>query len=251
MRRRPDFAALARQHARDFDPEIAMKSQLFAALFLNAALAPAAALAADHTVSMAGHGEVKAIPDIATINAGVTTSAPTAAQALAANTLRMTGVFAVLTKLGVAQKNIQTINFSVSPQYSNGDNNGPGHVTGYQVSNDVSVRLEDVSRLGAALDALVGAGANQMNGISFDIARPAPLLEQARSDAVADALTRAQTYARAAGVALGPVLSISEGGGEVRPLRMAAPMFAMAKAVPVAAGQQSVGADVQMVWEIH
>ena len=228
-----------------------MKYRLFAVLILTAALSPAAAFAADRTLSMAGHGEVKAIPDSVTINAGVTTSAPTAAQALTANTARMTGVFAALTKLGVAQNNIQTLNFSVSPQYSNGDNNSPSRVTGYQVSNEVSVRLEDISRLGAALDALVSAGANQMNGISFDIAQPAPLLEQARGDAVADARTRAQTYARAAGVTLGPILSISEGGGEVRPLRMAAPMFALAKAVPVAAGQQSVTADVQMMWEIH
>jgi len=119
------------------------------------------------------------------------------------------------------------------------------------VNNEVSVRLEDVSRLGGALDALVSAGANQMNGISFDIREPAPLLEKARAGAIADARLRAETYAKAAGVALGPIQSIGESGGEVRPLRMAAPMVFAAKAVPVAAGEQSVTADVSVVWEIH
>jgi uncharacterized protein YggE len=185
------------------------------------------------------------------INAGVTTNAATAAQALSANTARMKGVFAALEKMGVPQKNIQTANFSVSPQYSNGANNEAPRLAGYQVSNEVSVRLEDVGRLGTALDALVSSGANQMNGINFSIQDSAPALEKARADAIADARVRAETYAKAAGVTLGPVLSISEGGGEVHPLRVAAPMMFASKSVPVAAGEQSVTADIAVVWEIH
>ena len=165
-------------------------------------------------MAMTGHGEMRATPDMAQVTAGVTTSAPTAASALAANTARMSVVFAAIKKLGVADKDIQTTNFSVSPQYTNGGNNEPSRLTGYQVNNEVSVRLEDVTRLGGALDALVSAGANQMNGISFDIRQPAPLLEKARIQAIADARARAQTYAKAAGVTLGAILSISEGGGE-------------------------------------
>ncbi len=228
-----------------------MKSRFLPALLLALSLSAPAWAADTRTLSMGGHGEVQGTPDLATITASIATSAPTAAQALAANTARMAGVFAALKKMGVADKNIQTVNFSIAPQYAGGGNDNPRRLTGYQVSNEVSVRLEDVAKLGAALDALVTAGANQMNGISFDIAQPAPLLEKARTDAVADARARAETYAKAAGVTLGPILSLSEGGGEVRPLRMAAPMFAMAKAVPVAAGQQSVAADVSVVWEIH
>lgn len=232
-----------------------MKNRLFLGLVLAAGLvAPALAtpaLAADpHTLSMSGHGEVRAVPDMVSVTAGVTTSAATAASALAANTARMKTVFASLEKLGVAEKNIRTVNFSVSPQYATG-NNEPPRLTGYQVNNEVSVRLEDVTKLGGALDALVSAGANQMNGISFDINEPAPLLEKARTGAIADARARAETYAKAAGVTLGAILSISEGGGEVRPLRMAAPMVFAAKAVPVAAGEQSVTADVSVVWEIR
>jgi len=228
-----------------------MKTAIFLGLALSAVLATAPASAETaRTISMTGHGEVRSAPDMAQVTAGVTTSATTAAQALAAKTARMKTVYAALQKLGIPEKNIQTVNFSVSPQYANGNNEAP-RLTGYQVNNEVSVRLEDVSRLGGALDALVSAGANQMNGISFDIREPAPLLEKARAGAIADARLRAETYAKAAGVALGPIQSISEGGGEIRPLRMAAPMVFAAKAVPVAAGEQSVTADVSLVWEIH
>jgi uncharacterized protein YggE len=233
-----------------------MKNGLFLGLALAALLAAPAlvtpALAADpRTIAMTGHGEIKAVPDQAQVSAGVTTSAATAAQTLAANSARMRGVFAALEKMGVPQKNIQTSNFSVSPQYTNGENNGPRRLTGYQVSNEVMVRLDDVAKLGNALDALVAAGANQMNGISFSIQNSGPMLEKARADAFGDARARAETYAKAAGVSLGPILSISEGGGEApRPLYRMAASFAGAPA-PVAAGEQSVSADVSVVWEIR
>lgn len=224
------------------------------ALMMGAAasLSTPALAAEQRTLSMGGHGEAKAAPDLVSINAGVTTSAPTAAAALSANTTRMKGVFAALTRLGVPEKNIQTVNFSVSPQYANNrENNEAPRVTGYQVNNQVSVLLEDVSRLGGALDALVTAGANQMHGINFSIKEPAPLLAKARADAIADAKLRAETYARAAGVTLGPIQSISESGGVVMPYRADRMMMASApKAVPVAAGEESVTADVSVVWEI-
>ena len=159
---------------------------------------------------MSGQGEVRAAPDTVTLSAGVTSEAPTAAAALAANTSRMQGVFAALKKLGMADKDMQTANFSVSPQMTGGNNNTPIRITGYQVSNQVQVRLDDVSKLGAALDALVNAGANQLNGVNFAIKDTAPLLTQARMGAVADARARAETYAKAAGVTLGPILSLSE-----------------------------------------
>ena len=226
-----------------------MKTAIFAAALTAALACPA--LADPRTIAMSGHGEVKAAPDQVQVTAGVTTSAATAAGALAANTTRMKGVFAALTKLGIPDRNIQTVNFSVSPQYTNGGDNQPPRLTGYQVNNEVSVRLEDVSRLGTALDALVTSGANQMNGISFSIQETAPLLVKAREQAVADARARAEVYARAAGVALGPILSISEGANDTpRPMYKPVAMLA-SRAVPVAAGEESVAADVSIVWEIH
>ncbi len=227
-----------------------MKSGFYLGLALMALAAPAWA-ADPRTISMTGHGEVRSPPDMAQVSAGVTSNAVTAAQALAANSTRMKSVFAALERLGVPEKNIQTTSFFVSPQYTNGENNNARRLTGYQVSNEVSVRLDDVTKLGTALDALVSAGANQMNGISFSIQNTVPLLEKARTGAIADARARAETYAKAAGVSLGPIVSISEGGTEAP-----RPMYRMAASVavpppPMAAGEQSVTADVAVVWEIH
>jgi uncharacterized protein YggE len=225
-----------------------VKTIIFAALILTAGLtagmSPASAqTASSRSLTMSGQGEVRAAPDTVTLSAGVTSQAPTAAAALAANTARMQSVFAALKKLGVQDKDMQTANFSVSPQMADG-NNQPPHVTGYQVSNQLRLRLDDVSKLGPALDALVTAGANQMNGIDFAIKDAAPLLAEARADAVTDA--------KAAGVSLGPILSIIENGGQgPRPVFMAMQMARTAKSVPVAAGEESITAEVSIVWEIR
>ena len=228
-----------------------MKYRLFLVLAAWPVLAgPALADPVSRTVTMSGQGEIRAVPDTVTLSAGVTIQAATAAAALAADSSRMQAVMAALKKQGVANKNIQTSQFSVSPQYANNDGQAP-RLTGYQVTNEVSVRLDDLSKLGATLDALVTAGANQMNGINFSIADTTALMAQARQQAVADALNKAQTYAKAAGVTLGAIQSISESdNGGPRPLYAAAPM-AMARAVPVAMGEERVTATVSIVWQIQ
>jgi uncharacterized protein len=213
-------------------------------------LASAQSLSPPRLITMSGHGEARAVPDTAMVSAGVSAQAATAAAALAANNSRMQTVLAALKKQGVPDKNVQTSNFSISPQYANGNNEAP-RITGYQANNQVEVRLEDVSKLGVTLDALVTAGANQMNGVSFSIRDDAALLSQARAAAVADARLKAETFSKAANVNLGGILSIGESGNEgPRPLYAAAPMMVRSKAVPVALGEQSIGADVTIVWEI-
>jgi uncharacterized protein YggE len=229
-----------------------MKSAVLAALILAAALGPAQAqTVAPRTLTMTGQGEVRAAPDSVTLSAGVTSQGQTATAALAANITRMQGVFAALKKLGVSDKDMQTRNFSVSPMMSDGANNQPPRVTGYQVNNQARVRLNDVTKLGAALDALVTAGANQVNSVDFTIKDPARLLTQARGDAVADARAKAETYAKAAGVSLVSILSISENENSGRrPLYAAMAMVRCTKGVPMAAGEESVTAQVSIVWEI-
>jgi uncharacterized protein YggE len=217
------------------------------------ALPAAAESASPHTITVTGHGEAKAAPDSAMVSAGVTTQAKTAAAALSENSAAMNRVFAALKRLGVEAKNIQTSNFTVSPQFTPyNSNSGNGQrIVGYQVSNQVDVTLERTAGVGPAVDALVAAGANQMNGIGFTIHDPKPLLASARAAAVDDAAARAQVFAKAAHVALGPILSIEEGGTvPVRPLYA---MRAMAEAAPtpIAAGEQTVAADVTIVWEIR
>ena len=229
-----------------------------AGLCLIAAVAPlAAAHAADmaHTITVTGQGEAKGVPNQAQLSAGVTTTATTADAALAENARKMNGVFAALKRMGVPERSIRTSNFSVSPQYPpyNQNATGPQRIVGYQVSNQVDVTLDDVKKLGAALDALVAAGANQINSVGFAIRDTATLLNSAREAAIADAIKRAQTYTHAADVTLGSVLSIQETSFEVpRPMyRMEAMAAAPPDSTPTAAGEQSVTASVTVVFEIR
>ena len=224
---------------------------------LLTALAPLAATAADvpHTITVSGTGAAKAVPDQADLSAGVTTTATTADAALAENARKMTAVFATLKRLGVPDKSIQTSNFTVTPQYPPYNQNASGQqrIVGYQVSNQVDVILDDVKKLGPTLDALVGSGANQINQVGFDIRDQAGLLATARAAAIADAVKRAQTYTHAAGVGLGPVISIVEGTAEApRPMyRMQVAAVAAMDATPTAAGEQSVTANVTVVFELR
>jgi uncharacterized protein YggE len=226
------------------------KTPIFALAFALLAAPALAQASAPRTLTMTGSASAKAAPDMAEIAAGVTSDAPTAAAALAANSAAMNRIFAALDRAGVARKNIQTSNFNVSPTYSNPAPGAQPRLTGYRVGNEVHVILDDIAKVGATLDALVAAGANQMNGLNFAIKDPAPLLARARADAVADARLRAQQYATAAGLALGPIQSLSEGGSE--PPRPMYRMVAMAATpTPIAAGEESVNASVTIVWEIH
>jgi hypothetical protein len=227
-----------------------------AGLGLIALAAPALAQGVpppERTITVSGEGEAKAAPDEAHLQAGVTTSARKAADALAANTRAMNQVFAALKRLGIPDKAIQTSDFTVSPQYA-GDRNGDStqKVTSYQVSNQVVVTV-DLPKLGAALDALVGSGANNLGSMEFDIRDPKPLLAEARTAAMKDAAARAETYAAAGGFKLGPVLQVSESGAELPQPMTARPMMRMAAAapVPVAAGESSVSVSVSVTYEIR
>jgi uncharacterized protein YggE len=206
------------------------------------------------TITISGQGEAKAAPDEAMLSAGVTTNAHTAAAALAANTRAMNAVFGTLRKAGIQDKDMQTSGFSVQPQYST--DKGPQRITGYEVSNNVSVTVENLSSLGATLDALVSSGANNIGDIAFGFRDPKALMQKARAAAVADAISRAQIIAKAAGVTLGPIASINENGGNYdAPRPMYRALAGMAEAAsnpaPMAAGQESLSDSVSIVWEIH
>ncbi len=205
-------------------------------------------------ITVSGEGEATAVPDRAMLSAGVVTQEATAAAALAANTRAMNAVFATLKKLGIAEKSIQTSNFSVSPQYTPYQQNAtePPRIVGYQVSNTVTVKVDDLKNLGTALDALVSSGANQVNSVDFSIGDTKALLADARAAAIKDAMDRAQIYAKSAGVALGRVMSINEGGSEApRPMYRGVALAMEAAPVPVSAGEQTITADVTMTLEIR
>jgi hypothetical protein len=225
-----------------------------------AALAGSAAAKADtgngaerRVLTVSGQGEVRGAPNQAMLSAGVVTTARTAASALADNSKAMNEVFATLKRAGIADRDMQTSNFSVQPQYTTDKNgNALQNINGYQVSNTVNVRVDDLAKVGPTLDALVSSGANSIGDIAFTIKDSKPLMAQARAAAVADAIARAQTLARAAGVTLGPITSINESGySEPRPMYRMAAMAAPAPSTPIAAGEESVTAGVSITWAIR
>ncbi len=237
-------------------------SIVFAMAFVAAAGMPVqAGEQARRTLSLSGHGEVRAQPDIAIVRLGVEKQAREARVALRAASEAMTAVFAVLKdKWNVAEKDMMTSGFSVTPQYvypkkAYEQEKGP-KLVGYRVSNMLTVRVRDLKALGGILDELVRSGSNRISGISFTIDDPQPLRDEARRRAVRDALRKARLYAKEAGFALGPVLTMTERGSSVpvpRPMVAARvkAMAAEALPVPVAAGEQAVTADVSMTWEIR
>ena len=213
---------------------------------------PAAAMETPQ-IQVSGQASVSAPPDRASLSAGVVTQAETAAAALDANNDAMSQVFAQLRALGIPEERIQTSNFSVSPQYAPyrpEQPQEPQRIVGYQVSNQVTVIVDDLDGLGEALDGLVRSGANQLHGVSFSIADPKPLEAQARREAVADAIAKARELAAAAGVGLGPILSIQE-GGVARPLpMMRAEVFAL-DAVQIAPGELELSVSVSLSFAIQ
>lgn len=156
-------------------------------------------------------GRTSRVPDVATIRAGVVTQSPTAAAALADNSARMARVLAALKKAGVADRDVQTSNIGLQPQYRYVQNETPV-ITGYQATNNVAVRFRDIARAGAILDALAAQGANQIDGPNLSIDKPEAAQDEARIDAIAKARARAELYAKAAGLTVSRILSISESG---------------------------------------
>jgi uncharacterized protein len=204
-------------------------------------------------ISITGHGEVRATPDIAIITMGVLSSAATAREALDINTKSMTDLMSALKTANIEAKDIMTSNFNVAPRYDYGQNNGqPPKLAGYDVSNNVTVTLRKIDGVGNVLDKAVTSGSNQINGISFAIANPLAATDEARKLAVRDATRKAQLYATSATVNLGNIVSISEGGGNYQPpVPMQAKMMAADSApVPIAQGEQVISAEVNITWEL-
>lgn len=231
---------------------------LTAAAVAPAALAQTAPATADSmfratTFNLSAYGEVRAAPDMATINLGVMTEAPTAAAALQANGQRMNRVIAALRKGGIAEKDIQTSGLNLSPQYVY-EQNQPPKLTGYQASNQVTVTVHDLARLGAAVDATVEAGANQVNGISFGLNDPTAAENAARQEAVKALAAKAELYAKATGHRISRLVSLSEGGG-YSPAPPPMPMAMMARmekadSTAVAPGELRVRIDVTGLYEL-
>lgn len=206
------------------------------------------------SLNLSAYGEVRATPDMATITFAVVTEAPTAAESMSQNATQMNQVMAALRRAGIPDGKIQTSGLNLSAQYDYVENNPP-RLRGYQASNQVTVIIEDLTKVGSTADAVVSAGVNQINGISFGLKDPSAAENRARQIAVRNLQAKADLYAQALNVPLGGIRSLSEGGGYApqppRPMYARAEMAMDAGSTPVAAGELTVRIDITGVYDLN
>ena len=239
-----------------------MKNALVAALMLGAAALPSAAAAQQSTINqtIAGTrldvnatGEVTRVPDVAIISAGVVSRSTTATGALQDTANRMSRVLAALKRAGIEDRDIQTSNVGLNPEYRYVENQPP-QLVGYTASNTVTVRFRDIRNSGKILDALVAQGANQINGPTLTVDKPESALDEARAKAIAIGRARAELYARSLGLRVVRVVSVNESGGSY-PVPPPMPMYAradMAQAkTSIEPGEQKLQVNLAMTFELQ
>jgi len=205
------------------------------------------------TLSISAEGSVNREPDIAYLNAGVQTQGDTAQAAMTANSAAMNGVFDALTAADVDRRDMQTSNFSLQPQYdySNRENGQP-RLTGYQASNQLTVKVRDLDNLGETMDALVSAGGNTFSGLNFALEDDRAAKNAARDIAMKEAIARAELYAAASGYEVARVVTISESGGmRPQPMQMMAEARSLDRATPIASGEVGYSITVNVVFELR
>ena len=240
-----------------------MRKAILAALMLGAAALPATA-GAQQTPSItqtiggtrldvSATGEVTRVPDLAIISAGVITRSSRAATALQQAAARMERVRAALRSAGVADRDIQTSNISLNPEYRY-ENNQPPRLTGYTASHQLTVRFRDIANAGKILDVLVDQGANTINGPTLTIDKPETALDEARTRAVGLGRARAEMYARALGMRVVRVVSVSESGGNF-PVPPPMPVMMEARAqsadTKIDPGEQKLQVTLAMTFELQ
>jgi uncharacterized protein YggE len=223
--------------------------------FFRAAAQPVAAQAYPingTALTVSAFGEVRTAPDMATITIGVQTQGATAAEASTANATRMNAMMAALRRAGIADRDIQTSGLNLNPQYVY-EQNKPPRLNGYNANNQVTVRVMDLARLGATLDAAVTAGANEVQGVAFGLRNPAAAEDEARRRAVAALQAKSAVYAQATGTRVVRLISLNEGGGyqpqPPRPMVMAQARM-KAEDTPISPGEMVVRIDIEGTYEL-
>ncbi len=203
-------------------------------------------------IRVTGEGTVSVQPDMAEIQTGVVTQAKLAVDALNQNNEIVQKLMQDLTNRNVAEKDMQTSNFNVAPQYKRGDRGElKPEIVGYRVTNQLNVKVRDLEGLGELLDSLIRSGSNQISGIRFGLNDDTAVLEATRIKAIEDARKRAELYAKAAGVKVGKVMSITEQRMVIpRPVAMGRSMEVSAMSVPIAAGEQDFTATIHVDFEL-
>ena len=200
-------------------------------------------------IAVVGEAEVAVAPDLARITLGVSQVAPSAQDAMSQTSIAVADVLAALSDAGIPTGDVMTSQLQLYPQQTYDQATQRSVVTGYQASNTVIVTVQDLTALGGILDAVVRSGANEMRGLQFDVSDRRPHLNEARRLAVADGREKAALYAAAAGVALGPLQSLSETGQMAAPMMMES-MARQSGDVPIAIGEMTISASISMSYEI-
>lgn len=216
-------------------------------LFAATAVADLPAHAAEKLITVTGEASVSVAPDAAAMRIGVSSSAKTAREASDANAKLMTAVLAAIKEAGIGDRDVQTSRLSLQPQYDQ-SKSGTARLLGFQVTNQLAVKIRNIDTLPSILDRAIAAGANEMSGIEFVVSEQSKLLDKARDDAIADARRKAKLFAGAAGVNVGQVLSIVEEGSTPPQRPMVQAM--RAGAVPVAPGEQMLKASATVTYAI-
>ncbi|HEX5765342.1 MAG TPA: SIMPL domain-containing protein [Woeseiaceae bacterium] len=204
------------------------------------------------SITVTGEGEASGAPDQASVSAGVQILAESVIEATHENESIIGKIMEALDEQGIPPEKIQTSNYSIWAE-QNYQEPGQNRISGYHVSNVVTVKIDDVDKLGDVLGAVVNAGANSIHGIQFGVKDTKALEQQAREAAMADARARAESLARLAGVQLGEVLSISTsyGGGPPRPMMSRSYDMAEAAAPSISPGQQSLSVQIHATFAIR
>ncbi len=201
-------------------------------------------------ITVTGEGQVNKVPDMAVITLGISHQATTAQAAVSEVAVTAGAILAALEEMGLEPRDLRTSDLSLSPvRKSRSSSNADPKIVGFIAGNQVTARVRDLAILGRVLGRVTSEGANRFQGLRFALQDPAPALNEARVLAVIDGRARALLYADAAGVTLGPLVSISEPGTRVMPQAMTMMRAGMAD-MPVAEGELSLNASVTMVFAI-
>ena len=217
---------------------------------------PAAAQSHHHAdslgkITVSATGNSYQAPDVASVSAGVVTQAPNAQDAMRANATQMNAIFDALKAAGIQQRHIQTSQLSLNPQYDYQNRKQP-RITGYEARNTVTAKSEDLDQVGPMIDALISAGANNVNGVNFGLKDSKAAKSDARREAVIDARRKAEEMASAAGVRLGRILDMSESSHQSspRPMMRAMAMESADASTPIAGGEQALSVTVTITYAI-
>ncbi|UYP66882.1 SIMPL domain-containing protein [Thalassobacter stenotrophicus] len=217
-----------------------------AALVVAMAAAFVAPVRAETLLQVTGEGRMTAAPDMAVISLRVSREGATAAGVTAEMAAAARAVLAALEAQGVAERDVQTTALQLNPRWTRPADGQAPRIVGYEAATGFEVRIRDLDRFGAVLDAVISDGANGFQGVRFALTDPRPMQDGARVAAFDDAMAKARLYAEASGMMVGDIRSIREGTAGPRPMAEGLSMRAMAGDVPVAAGELDVVMHVSL-----